>query len=112
MYDPPNTPCDAFIASFGIPLELITGVHSPIEQPSSLPLRVWSLSGGSTWLLGLPDQDNWKVQVYDPAGRLIQENRTTDPLYDLDLKDYASGIYVVQVSSSKGVRLHAKIQKP
>lgn len=70
-------------------------------------------TSGRFTLLGMPLDGQNAIKVWNSSGQLLlTENPETDqPQIDLDLSAFPSGLYLVELQSQKGERLHIRVFK-
>lgn len=98
------------VAQYLGPLPGAVGVHEAATPEHQLQLV--PLGNGSEWAVWLPTGGPWQLQVYDAAGRCVNEAANATNRHELNLAAAASGLYVVRAANNRGEVLHGKLVKP
>ena len=99
---------DGFIASF----DLTPSVGVQEKPTSGNRVRIDQIDPDGVWNVHLPIGGPWTAKVYNSTGSWIKlDLRTTDQELKIDLRDRASGMYVVQLKDVHGNMLGAKLLK-
>lgn len=77
----------------------VTGIAFP-EQPNLINVTIPSLSNGK-YHLKMPESANYKVQIFSISGKLLLNTNFNSYEGDIDISNYANGVYMLKISTSK-----------
>lgn len=85
-----------FISSFN----MNSAVALPDRVQQSAQLVAWPLADQSGYLVHLPNDDEWSVDLYDTRGRVLQPSVKARRLHLLHLTGFTPGLYLLKAHRS------------
>lgn len=109
--EPYNIQHDAFIASFRMQEEPV-GLADVAYYGDVNGLVLRPLDAHGHYEVLPPSDGAWRYVVFDAAGRSLYSDQSTSSNYLLDLRAYATGVYLLVAEHLSGKRLTIKVLKP
>lgn len=100
---------DGFIASFRKSYSPV-GLEGNIAAPDPYALIVRPIGNGYQWVVTLPTEGSWTIEVVDVSGRVVSTIQTIGSNGTVDLEQ-AAGLYVIRATTETGEQRSAKIVK-